>query len=158
MIRHTRTKAPESPKMHFLSRKWKLNSNDRMFLQLHGFVAHGVNRGSHLSGTNVDVQLSRVTCPELGGEFLSFGDELVSRFAAGRELAPGVSLKLRDQIENPWALSKARASWSMRASLKCGPRICIPIGNFSFVVPHGTEMPGIPAKDPVTVYISARYI
>src|SRR2546430_10524294 len=46
----------------------------------------------------------------------------------------------------------------MRASPKGGPKICRPTGNWPSILPQGTEIPGTPASDPVTVYISARYI
>ena len=45
-----------------------------------------------------------------------------------------------------------------RASPKGGPKICRPTGNWPSILPQGTEIPGTPASDPVTVYISARYI
>ena len=49
------------------------------------------------------------------------------------------------------ASSYARAILRIVASSKCLPSICNPIGSFSRVWPHGTEMPGIPARSAVTV-------
>lgn len=51
----------------------------------------------------------------------------------------------------PPAASKACATCSTRPSPKGGPKICSPTGNFPQTLPHGTEIPGTPAKDPVTV-------
>jgi hypothetical protein len=51
----------------------------------------------------------------------------------------------------PPAASKACATCSTRPSPKGGPKICSPTGNFPETLPHGTEIPGTPAKDPVTV-------
>src|SRR5690242_11540362 len=42
-------------------------------------------------------------------------------------------------------------------SSKWRPRICIPMGKPADS-PHGTEMPGIPVSEAVTVKISAKYI
>src|SRR5262249_47475335 len=58
----------------------------------------------------------------------------------------------------PPACSNAWASRRMLASPKAGPKTCRPTGSFPQTFPQGTEIPGTPAKDPVTVYISARYI
>src|SRR5216683_462266 len=64
----------------------------------------------------------------------------------------------RAQTAAPPACSKAWASWRTRASPKAAPKICRPTGSFPSILPQGTEIPGTPASDPVTVYISARYI
>src|SRR5260370_7715159 len=64
----------------------------------------------------------------------------------------------KSQTAAPPACSKACASCNTRASPKAVPKICNPTGSFSSILPHGTEIPGTPASDPVTVYISARYI
>src|SRR5579859_3355691 len=55
----------------------------------------------------------------------------------------------------PPALSNAFASCKTRPSQKVWPKICKPTGNPSDVFPQGTEIPGTPASDPVTVYMSA---
>src|SRR5882724_4155684 len=68
------------------------------------------------------------------------------------------SRKKQTQIEAPPACSKAWASCRMRDSPKAGPKSCSPTGSSPQILPHGTEIPGTPASEPVTVYISARYI
>src|SRR5207249_4171174 len=62
------------------------------------------------------------------------------------------------QTAAPPACSKAWASCRTRASPKAAPKICRPTGSCPLILPQGTEIPGTPASDPVTVYISARYI
>ena len=47
--------------------------------------------------------------------------------------------------------SYACATRSTVASSKCRPKICSPIGSPSRVSPHGTEIPGMPARFAVTV-------
>jgi hypothetical protein len=51
----------------------------------------------------------------------------------------------------PPACSKARASCNTRPSPKGGPKICKPTGSFPQTLPQGTEIPGTPAREPVTV-------
>ena len=59
------------------------------------------------------------------------------------------------QSKDPYPLraasSYAAATRSTVLSSKCFPKICIPMGSLSFVSPHGTEIPGIPAMFAVTV-------
>src|SRR6266436_1670921 len=51
----------------------------------------------------------------------------------------------------PPACSKARANCRTRPSPKGGPKICNPTGSFPQTLPQGTEIPGTPAREPVTV-------
>src|SRR6267154_4684973 len=51
----------------------------------------------------------------------------------------------------PPACSNAWASWRMRDSPNGGPKSCKPTGSFPQILPQGTEMPGTPANEPVTV-------
>src|SRR5882762_10916038 len=51
----------------------------------------------------------------------------------------------------PPASSKACANCRTRPSPNGGPKICKPTGSFPPIFPQGTEIPGTPASDPVTV-------
>ena len=51
----------------------------------------------------------------------------------------------------PPACSNAWASCKIRDSPKAGPKSCKPTGSFPQILPQGTEMPGTPASEPVTV-------
>ena len=62
------------------------------------------------------------------------------------------------EISDPPAISNACATCSKRASSKCFANSCIPTGSggspaeaLPFVLPQGTEMPGMPARSAVTV-------
>src|SRR3990172_1567380 len=56
------------------------------------------------------------------------------------------------------ACSKEYAIFSTVSSSIGLPRICNPMGRFSFVNPHGRERPGIPARLHEMVKISERYM
>ena len=53
--------------------------------------------------------------------------------------------------EAPPDCSKAWARRRTLASPKAGPKIWRPTGRFPSILPQGTEMPGTPAREPVTV-------
>src|ERR1700681_2553886 len=59
--------------------------------------------------------------------------------------------EIRDSIAKPPAFSKARAICRTRLSLKCGPKLFMPTGRPHLVRWQGTEIPGTPASEPVTV-------
>src|SRR6266852_1002270 len=62
-----------------------------------------------------------------------------------------LKLKVSDPSAAYAAFSLACATLRIVLSSKCRPRICSPMGNFSFVSPQGTEIPGMPARSAVTV-------
>src|SRR2546423_4065640 len=53
--------------------------------------------------------------------------------------------------EAPPACSNAWANCSTRPSPNGGPKICKPTGSLPQILPQGTEIPGTPASEPVTV-------